>query len=104
MISESATVLIVEDEQDIRELLAYNLEKEGYGTIQAADGKEEITDKGSVTLAKTAHSYKDGVCTVCGEADPNYTAPDTADRLLLPVSVLLVTSAAGYGILRRKRK
>ena len=30
MISESATILIVEDEQDIRELLAYNLEKEGY--------------------------------------------------------------------------
>ena len=29
MISESATILIVEDEQDIRELLAYNLEKEG---------------------------------------------------------------------------
>ena len=27
MISESATILIVEDEQDIRELLAYNLEK-----------------------------------------------------------------------------
>ena len=42
MISESATVLIVEDEQDIRELLAYNLEKEGYGTIQAADGKEGL--------------------------------------------------------------
>ena len=42
MISESATVLIIEDEQDIRELLAYNLEKEGYGTIQAADGKEGL--------------------------------------------------------------
>ena len=40
MISESATILIVEDEQDIRELLAYNLEKEGYATVQAADGKE----------------------------------------------------------------
>ena len=42
MISESATILIVEDEQDIRELLAYNLEKEGYSTVQAADGKEGL--------------------------------------------------------------
>ena len=42
MINESATVLIVEDEQDIRELLAYNLEKEGYATLQAADGKEGL--------------------------------------------------------------
>lgn len=42
LISESATILIVEDEQDIRELLAYNLEKEGYATVQAADGKEGL--------------------------------------------------------------
>ena len=35
-------ILIVEDEQDIRELLAYNLEKEGYATVQAADGKEGL--------------------------------------------------------------
>lgn len=42
MFNESATVLIVEDEQDIRELLAYNLEKEGYAAIQAADGKEGL--------------------------------------------------------------
>ena len=42
MISESATILIVEDEQDIRELLSYNLEKEGYATVQAADGKEGL--------------------------------------------------------------
>ncbi len=34
MINESATVLIVEDEQDIRELLAYNLEKEGYAQFK----------------------------------------------------------------------
>lgn len=42
MISESATILIVEDEQDIRELLAYNLEKEGYATVQAADGQGRV--------------------------------------------------------------
>ena len=34
-----ATILIVEDEQDIRELLVYNLQKEGYATLDCGDGK-----------------------------------------------------------------
>lgn len=42
MLFESATILVVEDEQDIRELLVYNLEREGYATLQAADGKEGL--------------------------------------------------------------
>ncbi len=32
------TVLIVEDEQDIRELLAFNLSREGFGVLEAANG------------------------------------------------------------------
>lgn len=28
------------------------------------------------TIQTTAHSYADGVCTVCGAADPNYTPPE----------------------------
>jgi len=31
-------ILIVDDEQDIVELIAYNLEKEGFSTIKAYDG------------------------------------------------------------------
>lgn len=31
-------ILIIEDEEDIRDLLSYNLSKEGYETITAADG------------------------------------------------------------------
>ena len=32
------TILIVDDEQPIREILVYNLKKEGYNTIEASDG------------------------------------------------------------------
>ncbi len=35
----SATLLVVDDDRDIRSLLAERLEGEGYGVIQAADGK-----------------------------------------------------------------
>ncbi len=37
-----ATILIVEDEQDIRELLSFNLERDGYTVLQAADGKKGL--------------------------------------------------------------
>ncbi len=42
MPNESSTILVVEDEQDIRELLAYHLEREGYTALQAGDGKEGL--------------------------------------------------------------
>jgi two-component system alkaline phosphatase synthesis response regulator PhoP len=36
------TILVVEDEEDILELLRYNLAKEGYGVIGAATGEEAL--------------------------------------------------------------
>ena len=36
------TILIVDDEEDILELLKYNLEKEGYRTLTATNGKKAI--------------------------------------------------------------
>ncbi len=36
------TILIIEDEQDIRELLVYNLQKEGYATLTSGDGKDGL--------------------------------------------------------------
>ena len=35
---DAKTILIVDDEQPIREILVYNLRKEGYNTIEASDG------------------------------------------------------------------
>lgn len=36
-------ILIVEDEEDIRELIRYNLQKEGYGIQEAGTGEEALT-------------------------------------------------------------
>jgi two-component system, OmpR family, phosphate regulon response regulator PhoB len=36
------TILIIEDERDLAELLAFNLEKEGYRTVVALDGVEGL--------------------------------------------------------------
>ncbi|MEW5817190.1 MAG: response regulator, partial [Spirochaetota bacterium] len=37
-------ILIIEDERDITELIAYNLEKEGYKTLQAATGEDALNN------------------------------------------------------------
>lgn len=37
------TVLLVDDEKDILELLKYNLQKEGYGTLTAGNGQQALS-------------------------------------------------------------
>lgn len=44
------TVLIVDDEQDIRDLLAYNLTKEGFAVEMAANGKEALAKLDQTTV------------------------------------------------------
>lgn len=41
MIKEN-TVLIVEDDNTLREVLSYNLRKEGYDVLEAADGAKAL--------------------------------------------------------------
>ena len=38
LLKDAKTILIVDDEQPIRDILVYNLKKEGYKTIEASDG------------------------------------------------------------------
>jgi len=38
--SQPATILVADDEQDIRELVAYRLSRSGYRIIEARDGEE----------------------------------------------------------------
>ena len=42
MLESSQTILVVEDEEDIRELLRFNLEREGYAVLQAPDGRQGL--------------------------------------------------------------
>lgn len=39
---ENFKILLVDDEQDILDILSYNLEKEGFATVSAQNGKEAI--------------------------------------------------------------
>jgi len=39
---QKKTVLVVEDEKNISDILVYNLKKEGYNTLEAYDGEEAI--------------------------------------------------------------
>jgi len=41
-VEKAPTILIVDDEEDILELLAYNLEREGFHTLVAKDGQRAI--------------------------------------------------------------
>lgn len=40
--SDKQTILVVDDEQDLLDLIEYNLKKEGFDVIKAEDGKEGI--------------------------------------------------------------
>jgi DNA-binding response OmpR family regulator len=39
---DSATILLVDDEESVQKLLSYPLERDGYRVIQARDGDEAL--------------------------------------------------------------
>ena len=39
---DSATILLVDDEESVQKLLAYPLERDGYRVVQARDGEEAL--------------------------------------------------------------
>ena len=81
--------------------------EDGYTGDQVCTVCGETVKKGE-TIPATGHHYKDGKCTDCGEADPNYkpavkTGDDSNTTLwvmLLTVSALL---AAAVVVLPRKK-
>jgi DNA-binding response OmpR family regulator len=44
---DSATILLVDDEESVQKLLTYPLERDGYRVVQARDGEEALTRFGS---------------------------------------------------------
>jgi two-component system alkaline phosphatase synthesis response regulator PhoP len=41
-VSDKQTILVVDDEQDLLDLIEYNLKKEGFDVLKAEDGKAGI--------------------------------------------------------------
>ena len=68
MFDDKKTILIVDDEQSIRDILVYNLKKEGYDTIEAGDGvaavEMAITQKPDLILLDIMLPKMDGL-TAC---------------------------------------
>ena len=68
MFDDKKTILIVDDEQSIRDILVYNLKKEGYETIEAGDGVAAVemaaTEKPDLILLDIMLPKMDGL-TAC---------------------------------------
>ena len=72
------TVLVVDDEKPIVDILVYNLKKEGYNTLEANDGEEAvrlvIEEKPDLVLLDIMLPKMDGL-TVCKKIRHNYNIP-----------------------------
>ncbi len=72
------TVLVVDDEKPIVDILVYNLKKEGYNTLEANDGEEAvrlvIEKKPDLVLLDIMLPKMDGL-TVCKRIRHNYNIP-----------------------------
>lgn len=72
------TVLVVDDEKPIVDILVYNLKKEGYNTLEANDGEEAIKTviekKPDLVLLDIMLPKTDGL-TVCKRIRHNYNIP-----------------------------
>lgn len=70
METEKKLILVVDDEESIREILSYNLEREGYDVIEASDGEEALEkikeEKPDLVLLDVMLPKKDGI-SVCKE-------------------------------------
>ena len=72
------TILIVDDEKPIVDILVYNLQKEGYNTIEANDGEEAIkiafSQKPDLILLDIMLPRVDGL-TVCKRIRNSFNMP-----------------------------
>ena len=75
---EQQTILIVDDEKPIVDILVYNLQKEGYNTLEANDGEEAINiafdKKPDLILLDIMLPKVDGL-TVCKKIRNSFNMP-----------------------------
>lgn len=71
--------------------------EEGYTGDTVCADCGEVIEQGE-TIPATGHKYENGVCTVCGESDPNYesSVPSTGENgsMILWVSLLALSLGA----------
>ena len=60
--------------------------EEGYTGDKVCTVCGKVVEQGKV-IEKLAHNYKDGKCTVCGAADPNYKPSEPEDKPTVPDEV-----------------
>lgn len=87
--------------------------EEGYTGDKVCSICGKVVEQGT-SIEKIAHNYKDGKCTVCGTADPDYkpddteAIPDTGDdkSTVLWFVLLFVSSIGAFGMaaLKERRK
>ena len=81
------TILVVEDEQDIRELLTYHLEKDGFKVLEASNGKKALelvqAEKPQIVLLDIMLPDMDGL-SICRQIK--------RDASLSATSIIMVTA------------
>ena len=87
MSAGKSVILVIEDERDIRDLLVFNLEREGYATLEAEDGKAGLglarRQKPDLVLLDVMLPELDGF-TVCKELQ---RYPET-----MPIPIIMLTA------------
>ena len=77
-VNNQKTILIVDDEQPIVDILVYNLKKEGYNTLEANDGLTAVdialSQKPDLILLDIMLPKMDGL-TVCKKIRSKYNIP-----------------------------
>ncbi len=117
---EETVVKATGHETELKNAKEATCTEEGYTGDKVCKVCGEVVEKGTV-IAKTAHDFKDGKCTVCGAADPDYvptkpTDPDKGDtdspqtgdssNMALWIALLFVSGTGLFGatVYSRKRK
>ena len=76
---------------------------EVYTASVTLDGKV-YSDTKTVTLKATGHSYENGVCTVCGEKEPNADIPQTGDAIHPALWAALAAAFGGAALIASRKR
>ena len=67
------------------------------------EARTQLTNHKNVIVAATGHNFVEGVCTICGEKDPNYV-PETGDSIFVAIAVALISGLGIVALTTKKRE